>query len=152
MALGGERPQQLLCAVVDRCVPVMELWFTGGRGTSNDPLRVEVLGQLRGDASTEASRALEQLTERHGPNLYVDLSRATDIGEDAVMMLAELQGRVACRQGSVIAEPPLVPPFGVAAVTHHHPEYTADTTGAHVRNTPLVSRDGAGTDGATMLL
>ena len=109
MGTNDQRPQRLLCAVVHGSFSLLELWLTSGRGTSGDPLRIELLGELVGDAVPEARRALEDLVDRHGRNLVINLTRATAIDQAGKVMLADLERRVAERGGAVTLDTMVVP-------------------------------------------
>ena len=138
MALSDQQPQRLLCAVVHRSFPLLELWLTRGRGTSGDPLRVELLGELVREAVPEAQRALEELVDRHGPNLSIDLSRATALDEAGTVMLADLDRRVAGRGGTLTLDPLL--------------ELDALAMGQEGEAVGTVSGDGATTGSSAVVL
>lgn len=96
-----ERPEELICAVTQEAAPRVEAWFVGGRGSRQEPLRVELLGTLDAGSSRQVFAALQQLMGRNGPWLVLRCDGLESVDPTGVAFVRRLAHLAGTRNGSV---------------------------------------------------
>lgn len=104
MSAWTTRPQELVGAVVRDASPILEMWLVGGRGTQQQPLEVQVLGELGAGGRSDELEPLIRLMRRHGPWLTLDLTGVDEVHAGGLSVLHEVMDEAARRGGIVTTQ------------------------------------------------